>query len=128
MSWIDKVKFDEKGLVPAVVQDYKTKDVLMVAYMNMEALERTLIEGKVYYYSRSRQKLWLKGETSGFTQTVKTIYVDCDMDCLLIKIIQKGGACHAGYRSCFYREDVKGILEETGKKVFDPEKVYKKKS
>lgn len=126
MSWIDKVKFDEKGLIPAVVQDYKTKDVLMVAYMNMEALERTLIEGKVYYHSRSRQKLWLKGETSGFTQTVKTIYVDCDMDCLLIKIIQKGGACHAGYRSCFYREDVKGILEETGKKVFDPKKVYKR--
>ncbi len=128
MSWIDKVKFDEKGLVPVVVQDYKSKDVLMVAYANMEALERTLIERKVYYYSRSRQKLWLKGETSGFTQTVKSIYVDCDMDCLLIKVIQKGGACHTGYMSCFYREDAKGILEERGKKVFDPEKVYKKRS
>ena len=126
MSWIEKLKFDEGGLIPAVIQDYKNNEVLMVAYMNKEALEKTIGTRKTHFYSRSRGKLWIKGDTSGFYQAVKGVYIDCDMDCLLVKVEQKGGACHAGYRSCFYREISKGILEITGKKVFDPEKVYKK--
>ena len=126
MSWIEKLKFDEKGLIPAVIQDYKNNEVLMVAYMNKAALEKTLAKGKTHFYSRSRGKLWLKGDTSGFYQTVKMIYVDCDMDCLLVKVWQEAGACHAGYRSCFYREDKKGTIEIVAEKGFDQEKAYKK--
>ncbi|MFC1807748.1 phosphoribosyl-AMP cyclohydrolase [Candidatus Omnitrophota bacterium] len=124
MSWIDRLKFDKDGLIPAIMQDYKNKDLLMVAYMNKEAIKKTLETKRCHFYSRSRKKLWLKGETSGHTQKVNSIFVDCDKDCLLIKIEQKGGACHTGYRSCFYRKVTDDGLKEVGRKVFDPKKVY----
>lgn len=98
-----ELKFDANGLIPAVVQDDTNGDVLMVGYMNQEAVERTLETGRVTFWSRSRQKFWIKGETSGFVQHVKGIYVDCDQDCLLIRVEQVGAACHEGYRSCFFR-------------------------
>ena len=123
MSLTDKLKFVD-GLIPAITQDYKTGEVLMVAYMNKEAVRKTLKTKKCNYYSRSRKKMWIKGESSGNIQKVKAIYVDCDMDCLLIKIEQVGGACHTGYKSCFYREFKSGRLIPKGKKVFDPKKVY----
>jgi len=123
MSLINRLKFAD-GLIPAITQDYKTGEVLMVAYMNKEAVGKTLKTGKCNYYSRSRKKMWLKGESSGHIQKVKAVYVDCDMDCLLIKIEQLGGACHTGYKSCFYREFKSGRLIRKGKKVFDPNKVY----
>ena len=124
MEWIDKIKFDSHGLMPAVVQDYKTNEVLMVAYMNKEAIQKTVDQRKTHFYSRSRSKMWFKGETSGHTQEVKSIFIDCDMDCLLVKVKQNGGACHTGFLSCFYREFKDGSFIETGKKVFDPDKVY----
>jgi phosphoribosyl-AMP cyclohydrolase len=101
---IDSVKFDEKGLVLAIAQDAETNMVLMVAYMNRDTLLETLTTGKMVYYSRSRKKRWLKGETSGHFQTVKSVFIDCDGDALLFKINQKGAACHEGYFSCFFRE------------------------
>ena len=97
------IKFDEHGLVPAVVQDTQTKEVLMVAYMNRDSLERTIHDGKACYFSRSRQELWLKGETSGHIQLVKSIKYDCDGDTLLLEVEQIGVACHTGNRSCFFR-------------------------
>jgi len=99
----DDLKFDDKGLIPAVVTDAETKDVLMVAYMNRESLALTLDTKKAHYYSRSRQSLWLKGETSGHFQHVKGIKYDCDADTLLLAIEQVGVACHTGNRSCFFR-------------------------
>lgn len=126
-SFLKQVKFDKNGLIPAVLQDYKTGEILMLAYMNKEALKRTLRDKKCWYWSRSRQKYWLKGETSGNIQKVRQVYLDCDGDALVIKIEQVGGAaCHTGYRSCFYRVLDKGKLKEKGKRVFDTEKVYKK--
>lgn len=98
------LKFDDKELIPAVIQDVENGDVLMVGYMNREAVERTVSSGRVTFWSRSRQKFWIKGETSGNIQRVRSIYVDCDKDCLLIKVEQIGAACHEGYRSCFFRE------------------------
>lgn len=98
------LKFDKRGLIPAIIQDYKTNDVLMVAYMNKLSLKKTLQKGRTYFWSRSREKLWLKGETSGHFQTVKEVYYDCDADCLLFKVKQDGVACHTGNRSCFYRK------------------------
>lgn len=110
------------GLIPAVIQDYKTNKVLMVGFMNKEAYEKTLKTKQVYYFSRTRNKLWKKGETSGNTQEVKGILVDCDNDTLLIKVKQKGNAaCHEGYQSCFFR-DLKGKIKD--KKIFDPKEVY----
>ncbi len=100
---IDELKFDESGLIPAVVQDAENKEVLMVAYMNKDSLKITLEGGKACYYSRSRQKLWLKGETSGHFQHLKSIRYDCDADTLLLQVEQVGNACHTGNRSCFYR-------------------------
>jgi phosphoribosyl-AMP cyclohydrolase len=123
---MDDIKWDERGLVPVVVQDFRTKDVLMVAYMNREAFELTLKTGKAHYYSRSRKKLWLKGETSGHTQDVKAIRLDCDNDTVLILIDQKVAACHTGYWSCFYRAWAEG-WKVVGKKVFDEGKVYGEK-
>lgn len=104
MDILNEIKFDEKGLVPAIAQDCLTGDVLMMAYMNREALEKTIVSGKAHYFSRSRGKLWLKGETSGHFQHIKGIYYDCDIDTLLLKVEQVGSACHTGERSCFYRE------------------------
>ncbi|HOL22513.1 MAG TPA: phosphoribosyl-AMP cyclohydrolase [bacterium] len=123
-----QVKFDKKGLVPVVVQSAKTKKVIMLAYMNEEALSKTLKTGKMHYYSRSRKKLWLKGEESGNFQEVKDMYIDCDADTLLFVVEQKGGACHTGHYSCFFRKlnDKKDDFIITGKKVFNPDEVYKK--
>jgi len=101
--YADDIKFNEKGLVPAIVQDYKTGEILMQAYMNKESLGKTMDTGRSWFYSRSRDELWEKGATSGNIQEVKEIYYDCDGDCLLLKIRQKGAACHTGNRSCFYR-------------------------
>ncbi len=100
---IGEVKFNEKGLIPAIVQDYKTGQVLMQAYMNEDSLKRTLETGQSWFYSRSRDELWEKGATSGNIQYVKEILLDCDGDCLLIKVKQQGAACHTGNQSCFYR-------------------------
>lgn len=100
---IKELKFDEKGLIPAIVQDYYTKQVLMLAYMNEESLKLTLEKGETYFFSRSRGKIWHKGETSGNTQKVKKIFYDCDEDALLIQVEAKGPACHTGNISCFYR-------------------------
>ena len=99
----DNLKYDEQGLIPAVIQDWKTGEVLMVAYMNAESLKRTVDSGLTWFWSRSRQKFWQKGETSGNTQRVKEILYDCDQDTLLVKVEQTGPACHTGERSCFFR-------------------------
>ena len=124
---MDEVKWDERGLVPVVVQDFKSKDVLMVAYMNREAFELTLKTRNAHYYSRSRKQLWLKGETSGHTQRVKTIQIDCDNDTILVMVDQNVAACHTGYWSCFYRTWADG-WKITGKKMFDEKKVYTDKN
>ena len=127
-KFIGNLKFDGNGLIPAVIQDYKNNEVLMVAYMNDEAVKKTLETKRAHFYSRSRKKPWLKGESSGHVQKVKEVRFDCDGDCLLVKVEQIGGACHTGYRSCFYRKlkDKKGNIAVSGKKVFDPDRVYKK--
>lgn len=101
---MNELKFDEKGLIPVVTQDSRTDEVLMVAYMNKEALQKSIESGKVHYWSRSRNSLWLKGETSGHYQIIKSISYDCDSDALLVKAEQKGAACHTGHHSCFYRK------------------------
>ena len=111
MGLADELKYDEKGLIPVIAQDYETNQVLMLAYANKEAVEKTIKERTCYYYSRSIQELWHKGDTSGHFQYVKEIYFDCDADALLIKIDQIGAACHTGKRSCFYRnEEGKEVL------------------
>jgi phosphoribosyl-AMP cyclohydrolase len=122
-------KFDDNGLIPAIAQDSKTGLVLMFAFMNAEALDQTIITGRATYYSRSHGKLWTKGEQSGHFQKVDQILIDCDQDCLLLKVTVDSGQCHTGYLSCFYRAIKKGTadkLDFIAKKVFDPEKVYKK--
>ncbi|MFP4465956.1 MAG: phosphoribosyl-AMP cyclohydrolase [Candidatus Goldiibacteriota bacterium] len=126
---INALKFDEKGLIAAIARDDNTGDVLMLAWMNKEALEKTLETRKVHYYSRSRKKLWFKGESSGNVQELKKIYIDCDKDAVLMEVNQIGGAaCHTGMKSCFYTEITgDGKLKEIGEKVFDPEEVYGKK-
>jgi phosphoribosyl-AMP cyclohydrolase len=113
------------GLLPAIAQDAATGEVLMLAYINKESWEKTLATGKVHYWSRSRSKLWLKGESSGHVQLVKEILVDCDLDTVVFKVEQLGGAaCHTGHRSCFYRKVQGDELEVQGEPVFDPAKVY----
>lgn len=121
MSYLDF----SKGLLPAIVQDHKTGDVLMLAYMNEEAWEMTLKTRTAHYWSRSRQSLWKKGETSGHTQKVREIYIDCDADTILLKIEQIGAACHTGYRSCFYRKVKNNSLKVVGERIFEPDQVYK---
>jgi len=111
------------GLIPVIVQDTETREVLMMAYANDEAVRLTQQTGFAHYYSRSRKKLWKKGEESGHFQRVKRILADCDEDCLIYDVDQTGAACHTGYRTCFYRTLDGKIM---GEKVFDPEKVYKK--
>lgn len=98
------LKFDKNGLIPAIIQDYKNNEVLMLAYMNEQSLKRTIKLGKTCFWSRSRKEYWVKGETSGHFQFVKSISYDCDADALLIKVRQVGAACHTGNRSCFYRK------------------------
>lgn len=122
---IEDIAFDNDGLIPVIAQDYKTNEVLMMAYMNKEALNKTLETNKVHYFSRSRNRLWQKGESSGHYQYIKTINIDCDNDTLLIKVEQVEGACHTGHYSCFYREISKEDgVKETAEKVFDEKKVY----
>jgi len=102
-AWIDAVAWNADGLVPAVAQDAASGEVLMVAWMNREALERTLADGRTWFWSRSRQELWAKGETSGHVQHVEVVLVDCDADTLVVRVHQVGAACHTGERTCFYR-------------------------
>ncbi len=121
--------FEKMELIPVIAQDDATGDVLMLAYMNQEAWHETLKNGRVCYYSRSRQKLWRKGEESGNVQEVKSIFYDCDADTLLIRVNQIGGAaCHEGYKSCFFRklDAATGKTEVVGDRVFDPQQVYGK--
>jgi len=126
MEILNQLKTDQNGLIPAIIQDDENKEVLMVGYMNREAVRKTLESGRVCFWSRSRQEYWIKGETSGHTQTVRTVAFDCDGDALLIKVEQKGGACHVGYRSCFFREVSPdgNSTRIVGEKVFDPDAVY----
>lgn len=121
---LDAVSFDEEGLVPAIAQDVDTDRVLMMAYMTEETLQATLNTGRMVYWSRSRQEQWVKGATSGHTQQVESVRVDCDGDALLFRVRQEGGACHTGYKSCFFRRAEDGHLVEDGQKVFDPDQVY----
>ena len=121
-------KFDENGLIPVIAQDAGSGEVLMVAYMNRQALDATIQSGCATYFSRSRQKLWKKGEESGHVQKVQQILVDCDQDCILLKVSVDAGQCHVGYKSCFYRalkKDSDKNLEFIARKVYDPGKVYK---
>lgn len=122
-----KLDFEKAGgLIPVIAQDYSTGEVLMLAYINEEAWLKTLETGKMTYFSRSRNKLWLKGESSGHVQLVKEIRVDCDSDTVLVKVDQLGGAaCHEGYKSCFFRKVENGKLNIADKLVFDPKEVYK---
>lgn len=128
MKFIEELKFDSQGLIPAIVQDYEDGQILMLAYMNAESLEKTIVTGKTCFWRRSQGRLWTKGEKSGHFQEVKEIFLDCDGDTLLVKVKQLGGAaCHTGYRSCFFRKvNKKGEYDIVGEKVFDPSKVYKK--
>lgn len=112
MKILDEIKFNKDGLVPVIVQDKYTKDILMLAYANKEAIEKTLKTKHMHYFSRSRKKLWKKGETSGNIQKLKSIYIDCDSDTLLVEVEQKGVACHTGNRTCFYRKLQKGEWKE----------------
>ncbi|MDO5675827.1 MAG: phosphoribosyl-AMP cyclohydrolase [bacterium] len=120
---------NEQGLLPAIVQDDTSGEVLMLAFINQEAWEKTLATGKAHYWSRSRNTLWLKGESSGHVQLIRDILVDCDSDTVIYKVEQLGGAaCHTGYRSCFYRRVEKGALVSVfAHKVFEPDQVYGKK-
>lgn len=122
------IDFDKAGgLVPAIAQDHRTGEVLMLAWMNQEAFDETVRTGRACYYSRSRRKLWRKGEESGHVQEVKGIYLDCDEDTILLKVDQLGGAaCHEGYKSCFFRQLQGPELKVIAEKVFDPKTVYKK--
>lgn len=116
-----------KGLVPVIVQDWQTQKVLMLAYMNREAWELSLKTGEAHFFSRSRNEIWHKGATSGHVQRIKEVLLDCDMDTILIKVEQVGGACcHEGYRSCFFRSLKNGGVEIVEEKIFDPKEVYKK--
>lgn len=124
---IKGLKYDAAGLIPAVIVDANTKVVLMVAYMNEASLLDTIKTGKTHFWSRSRQKYWMKGESSGHTQDVQAIYTDCDKDTIVIEAIQHGAACHDGYYSCFYRKlNPAGEWDIIAKPLFDPKQVYKK--
>lgn len=126
---LDALKYDAQGLIPAIVQDADSGEVLMMAYMNRQSLADSIRTGKTHFWSRSRRKYWMKGETSGHTQDIQAILIDCDMDTVLIRVRQHGAACHNGYKSCFYRKlQVDGNWEVVAERLFDPEKVYGKKA
>ncbi len=129
MSFYDKLKFDGQGLIPAIIQEQKTGRVLMMAYMSQASLEKTIETGKTHFWSRSRQKFWMKGESSGHTQAVKDIAFDCDGDTLLIQVEQIGAACHEGYQSCFFRSirEAGQQFQITEPQLQTPEEIYKKK-
>jgi phosphoribosyl-AMP cyclohydrolase len=128
VSFYDQLKFDASGLIPAIIQEQKTGRVLMMAWMNRESLEKTVASGKTHFWSRSRQKFWMKGESSGHTQAVKDIAFDCDGDVLLIQVEQNGAACHEGYRSCFFRSVEEADFKITEPRLAAPEKIYGKKT
>jgi phosphoribosyl-ATP pyrophosphohydrolase/phosphoribosyl-AMP cyclohydrolase len=121
---VDTLNFDTNGLIPAIVQDFEDGDVLMMAFMNKVSVQKTIETGLCHYWSRSRQKLWLKGESSGNTQEVREMYFDCDNDCILVKVIQKTAACHTGKRSCFFNKIEAGGVRDAGEQVFDAADVY----
>ncbi len=126
-SWLNKVNWSEEGLVPAIAQDAESGDVLMVAWMNREALKQTAELGEAVYWSRSRRKLWHKGEESGHTQKVREIRLDCDEDVVLLKIEQVGGiACHTGRRSCFFQKLEQGKWQAVEPVLKDPHEIYRK--
>jgi len=126
-GFLDALKYDANGLVAIVSQDAKSKDVLMLAYADRNAVEKSLKTGLMHYYSRSRKKMWLKGESSGHVQRLVSMHVDCDGDAILAKVRQVKAACHLGYRSCFsFRISKDGKMSVVGKKLFDPKEVYKK--
>ena len=129
MSLFDQLKFNADGLIPTIIQDQSTGRVLMMAWMNRASLEKTIATGMTVFWSRSRKQFWMKGETSGHTQTVKDIAFDCDGDTLLIQVEQKGAACHEGYKSCFFRSiEGKGdTFRTTEAQLQKPEEIYKKK-
>lgn len=127
--FIDKLKFNADGLIPAIIQDHDNGRVLMMAWMNRASLEQSMQSGKTHFWSRSRQKFWMKGESSGHVQTIRDVAFDCDGDTLLIRVDQVGSACHEGYRSCFFRSldrDGHGFHESEARLV-DPGTVYGKK-
>ena len=126
-SIYDNLKFNADGLIPAIIQEQATGRVLMMAWMNRASLETTIATGKTHFWSRSRQKFWMKGEESGNTQTVKNIAFDCDGDVLLIQVEQNGPACHEGYNSCFFRSVENGDFKITEPQLLTPEQMYKKK-
>lgn len=119
MSILSELKYNADGLIPAIIQDHENGQVLMMAWMNEESLKRTIESGLCTYWSRSRQKYWVKGETSGHVQHVKRISVDCDMDALLIQVEQVGAACHENYRSCFFRDIVDGALAVNSERIME---------
>jgi phosphoribosyl-AMP cyclohydrolase len=124
-SSLEALKWDERGLIPAIAQDEKTGEVLMVAWMNRESLELTLQEGRAVYWSRSRGKLWRKGEESGHVQKICAVRIDCDADVVLLQVRQEGGiACHTGHRRCFYRRWQEGRWVETEPVLKDPNAIY----
>ncbi|MDZ4816337.1 MAG: phosphoribosyl-AMP cyclohydrolase [Verrucomicrobiota bacterium] len=127
-DFLQKIKFNSDGLVAAIIQDAKTKRVLMMAWMNADSLVATLETGKTNFWSRSRKKYWVKGETSGHTQTIKRFSIDCDGDTLLFEVEQIGGACHAGYESCFFQPiELDGAVQTIKEmRVFDPEATYRR--
>lgn len=125
---LDGLKFDASGLIPAIIQDWQTGQVLMMAWMNRDALDKTVHSGQTHFFSRSRNRLWLKGESSGHVQNVRSIATDCDKDVLLVRVEQVGAACHEGYESCFFREHQPdgANWKIVGRRVFDPAEVYQK--
>lgn len=123
--WLDKVKFGPDGLVPVIVQDVERGRVVMLGYMDREALRRTMEEGRAVFYSRSRRTYWVKGERSGHVQLVREVRLDCDGDAVLVLVEQKVAACHEGYFSCFFRRFEGGEWRVVDEKVFEPEEVYK---
>ena len=124
---LESIKFNDKGLIPAIIQDEKSKEVLTLCYMNQDALLKTLEEGKVYVFRRSKGRLMLKGETSGCVQTLKSLSIDCEGNSLLFVVDQERAACHEGYFTCYFRKLKKdGTFEAIGERLFDPAKVYKK--
>jgi len=122
---LDQLKFDDQGLIPAILQDAENGEILMFAFMNRESVQKTLETKLATYWSRSRKKLWVKGESSGHTQEVQEVYFDCDNDALLLKIKQNVAACHTGYRSCFFNKIEGDQVKTVGQKMFDEDKVYK---
>lgn len=129
MNWIDSLKFNSDGLIPAIVQEQSTGRVLMMAWMNRASLESTLATGKTHFWSRSRKKFWMKGESSGHTQQVKDVSFDCDGDTLLIQVEQIGAACHEGYKSCFFRSagSAGSSVNITETQLQTPDQIYGKK-